>query len=438
MKVKISTLCIYVLSIFLLAWALPQSYSTLFEKQVAKTHIFFSPTLKKMVYTEQLLIDDMEAAKKSENHHADVAYKDEEGNYFDRVGFEAAIPFIYFRNMEMRGLLPMDIDGQSYSRADIEKARRVLELPSRRLENKRRVDQIYPLVESNPNQVALVLPTDRFRMTKDAMVFVNSDENAVDPNLTALFTDALKEQDFAFPALGVWGNFTIFKPYDAGVFITDAKGKTFHVLRKNDAPLVTKVPFKEGIVPAKIIISETRDKKLFGLLLDSNNQIYLFHTNNYALTHIPSPDYNPQTMDYKILLDPLYLTAIYSDDKKVHAVAYAYDTERVVESLEPIHSFTHKMSRNQRPFYAHIASVLFPFRINLEAEDNSLGVLDIEKSPYALSYSLLFACILALFYTLFAKRSGHSFSISQSLSLLVFGLYALIPLFFMEQYRKRG
>lgn len=116
---QISTVCIYIITVLLLAWAMPALYTLLFEKEVAKTAIFFSPTDKKMVYTEQLRIDDPIAMQMSENHHADIVYKDEEGNYYNRLDFEAKIPFLYFRNMEMRGLLPIEIDGQSYDRARI-------------------------------------------------------------------------------------------------------------------------------------------------------------------------------------------------------------------------------------------------------------------------------------------------------------------------------
>ncbi len=438
MRLKISTIFIYILSIFLLAWALPQVYSVIFEKQVAKTHMFFSPSLKKMVYTEQLLIDDMKAAEKSENHHADVVYKDETGKYYTRVEFEALIPFIYFRNMEMRGLLPMEIDGKSYTRADIESTRRVLELPSRHLETKRHKESIYPLVESNPNQVALVLPTDRFRITDSEMEFINSDENAVDPELTKLFTSALEEKGFAFPSKGIWGNFTIFKPYEAGIFAVDSKGQTFHILRKDNKPIIEKVPFDEAIVPAKIIISETADRKLYGVLLDTNNKIYLFNTKDYALTHIPSPNYNPESMDFKILLDPIYLTAIYSDKKNIHALAYNYNHATIDKDLEAVHEFSHTMSRTQVPVYIHLANVLFPFSITLQSEDTSLGVLSINLSDYSYSFSLLFAIALVLIYNFLARRKNCKPAPIQSVIIVIFGLYAFIPLVLMEQYRKRG
>ena len=437
MKLAVSTLCIYILCVFLLSWALPEMYSIIFKKEVAKTALFFSPLDKKMVYTEQLLIDDLQAKEKSENHHADVVYKDEDGKYYTREEFEAKIPFIYFRNMELRGLFPLEIDGKYYDRAIIEKHRRVLELSSRRLDHKKHEEAIYPLLESNPNQVALVLPADRFRMTEHAMEFIDSDENAPQPELTDLFTTALKAKGFVFPSQKVWGNFSVFKPYDAGIFVLDSKGQSFHILRKNNMPIIKRIPFNKNFTPAKIIISEAKDSKVLGLLLDTNSQIYLFHTENYALTHIPISGYNPETMDLKVLLDPIYLTVIYSDNQNIHATAFYYNTENIKDILVPLHTYNMPMSRAQKPYYTKIAQTIFPFSIALESDHSAKAVLNLKVSEYFFTYGLIFSLFLTLLYNLFCKVKAYSFSYLQSASMMCLGLYILIPLICMEQYRNK-
>ncbi|MDO5484656.1 MAG: DUF4857 domain-containing protein, partial [Desulfovibrionaceae bacterium] len=163
--------CLCAISALVLAGALPAVYDMALLKPIDKTHIFYSPILKKFIYTEQIRGYDQQAAEKSEGHHADIVYKDEEGTYYDRLAFEAALPFVYFRNMEMRGLLPLHLDGKVLDRAAIEKARRVLELPARRLDGRQYQHGCLPLLEANPGQVALLYPADRFRMTADAMAF---------------------------------------------------------------------------------------------------------------------------------------------------------------------------------------------------------------------------------------------------------------------------
>ncbi len=432
---KFSILSIYFLSIFSLAWALPAGYNFVFSKDIAKTAVFYSPTDKIMVYTEQLRIDDENARAKSEDHHADVAYKDADGNYYNREEFEAKIPFIYFRNMEMRGLLPLEIDGQSYDRARIEQYRRVLEISAYQMPNKSHEYKIYSLLESNPNQVALVLPADRFRMSSNAMEFVDSDLNKIDTELTELFTSALLDKGFVFPAKNVWGNFTIFKPYDAGVFILDNNGQVFHILRKNNLPEIVKLPI--NVIPQKILITETQDKKFYGLIVDIEDKVYLLHVDNYALTHIPSPSYNPNTMDFKVLLDPIYLTAIYSDNKDVYANAYYYNSEDKIDVLEIENSFTMQMSRTQEPFYAKVANALFPFRIEISEEESLKAVLNIQFNRDYLNYGIFLSILLALIYRIYYKRNRFSISPNEVLGIAVFGIYLFLPFLCMEAYRKR-
>lgn len=99
-------LCLTLMSVLILSWGLPQLYDMALLKSLDKTHAFFSPVLKKFIYTEQVHGEDEKAAQKSDGHHADIVYKDEDGGYHDRLEFEAALPFIYFRNMEARGCSP--------------------------------------------------------------------------------------------------------------------------------------------------------------------------------------------------------------------------------------------------------------------------------------------------------------------------------------------
>ncbi len=428
---------IYILSIFSLSWALPYAYDFVFSKEVSKTALFYSPIDKIMVYTEQLRIDDEKAREKSENHHADVVYKDALGNYFTREEFEAKIPFIYFRNMEMRGLLPLEIDGQSFDRAQIEAHRRVLEIPAYAMLDKSHEYEIYPLLESNPSQVALVLPPNRFRMTNNSMEFIDSDINKIDSEMTALYTEALIENNFAFPAKKVWGNYTIFKPYDAGVFVLDSKDEVYHVLRVNAKPKIEKVIFKEKIVPQKILITETQDRKFYGLVVDIQDKVYLMQVDDYALTQIPSAHYNAKTMDYKVLLDPLYLTAIYSDNTRIYAEAYSYDVDNLESVLKLENSFDMLMSRTQSPLYSEISKVIFPFSIQLESENSLKAVLSIDFSDYYYNYALILSFLLALFYNIYYKRNGYSISRVETVSILLFGLYVFIPLLCMEAFRKR-
>ncbi len=437
MKIRIASLCMYFLCIVFFAWAFPLFYQMIFIKSVDKTHMFYGPVDNNMIYTEQVLIDDMQAAAKSENHHADVVYKNEKGEYFTRNEFEAKVPFIYFRNMELRGKLPLQLHGKSFDRKSIEKERRVLEMPSRNLDNNNYKEAIYPLLDANPGQVALILPADRIRFAGDELQMIDSDKNAVDREQTIKYTAALKDKGFTFPALGVWGNFSTFKPYEAGVFIRDSAGKTFHLLRKNNVPEVTQVDWDADVVPQKIILAEAKDRKYLGLVLDTKQRMYILHQDKFALTQIPMEKYIPEIMDFKVIMDPLFITAVFSDDTHITAIAFN-NADTLPSVLKPIHTYTHKMSQSQQTTLSKIADVLFPMSISFKQAHMGKGGIDLNISPLFVPFGIFFNLILAGLYYFIRKKQRQRGLFLQGASVVLFGLYVLIPLELMEQYKDRN
>ncbi len=436
-KTRLATLCMYFIAICFFAWILPMFYQLLFVKSVDKTHMFYSPVDNNMIFTEQLLERDLKAEEKSENHHADVVYKNEAGDYFTRNEFEAKIPFIYYRNMELRGLLPLTLHGKSLDRAAIQKERRVFEMPSRLLDAHVYKEQIYPLMDANPGQVALVLPADRIRFTDTQLEFIDSDLNGVDAAQTKAYTKALADKGFHFPAKGIWGNFTTFKPFEGGTFVVDSAGKTFHLVRRNNILEVAVLPFPKDIIPQKMVIAEAKDRKYLGLVLDTQNRMYLMHQDDFALTHIPTKGYAPQHMDFKLIMDPLFMTAVYSDAKFIHAVAFA-NAENLGDKVHPLHAYVHQMSMSKSTAFTQVADIIFPFSISFEDLHSSKGRWKTTISAQYLGYGIVFNLLLALAYAFVFRAYRKAKVARQGLFIVGFGMYVLIPLVLMEQYKERN
>ncbi len=437
MKTRIASLCMYLLSVCFFAWVFPMFYSLLFVKVVDKTHMFYSPVDNNMIYTEQILERDLKAEEKSENHHSDVVYKNEKGEYFTRNEFEAKIPFIYYRNMELRKLLPMELHGKSFDRATIQKERRVLEMPARLLDDNAYKEKIYPLIDADPGQVALVLPADRIRFSGNEFQFIDSDLNKVDAEQTSIYTKALQNKGFSFPAKGIWGNFTTFKPYEGGVFVVDAAGKTFQIIRRNNKLDVTQMPFNQNIIPKKIVIAEAKDRKYLGLVLDTKERMYILHDKDFKLTHIPTPNYVSSGMDFKLIMDPLFITAVYSDGTHIYAQAFN-NAANLPSALEPLHEFTHQMSRSKSTIVSKVADILFPFNLSFKDLHSSKGEWIVKLSPMLLSFGLLFNALLAIAYGVFFRKNSPKRVLIQSGIIVVLGIYILIPFLLMEQYKERN
>jgi len=301
---KLSRLALMILAVVVMSVYLPRLYNMALDEKTGKTQLFFSPVIKKFIYREMI----------GEGHQ--FVTRDEDGNDYDRQTFETMIPFIYYKNMELWGKLPLIINGKIFDQKTIKKNRQVFELKPRMIADRRPRIQVFPLLESVPGRSRLRFPEDAFRFT-DRMEFINVDTNAVDEGLTVRFTRALKEAGFVFPARMVSGRVSILKPFDEGFFIIDAVHAVFHVKRVKGQPVVVKTPIPCDLRIRNIKVSENKKREIYGSLLTEKGELFLIACDNYKLLRLPLDNYNPDTMDFKLIINPLYGTAIYSDDHTI-------------------------------------------------------------------------------------------------------------------------
>ena len=91
----LSAAALTILTILIMALYLPMLFEKIFIEEVKKTHLFYSPVSHRFVYTEQIVGQiPRESLATAEDHHADKAYRDQDGNWFTRVAYEKQLPFI--------------------------------------------------------------------------------------------------------------------------------------------------------------------------------------------------------------------------------------------------------------------------------------------------------------------------------------------------------
>lgn len=393
----VATCVLMLLTIILAAIYLPLFYARIFFKPVEKTHLLFSPVTQRFLYKEKIVGElPPEALRKSEDHHAEIVYRDEDGTFYSRVEFEQRLPFIYYKNMELWGLLPLRLNGRLFDKAEIKENRQVLELKAGEINDRRVARPLWPLLESSPGQVRLVFPEDRFRMTARAMEFVNADTNAVDPVLTTRFTNALKMAGFRFPARSVNGKFTILKPFDEGVFLVDDAYRVFHVKRRDNQPVVVRTPIDQALETRHIKISENKRRQYYGLLLAGDDRLYLLTYDDYRLVPLPLETYQPNRMDFKLLINPLYLTGVWSDEATIRAVA-------MDRAYRPLSRYAHTMSRAMGSPMETVYHLLFPFSLQLKSDDT--GFIRFSFTPG--SWLSLIGILIGLFFFVIGYRSGR-------------------------------
>ena len=421
----LSAVMLIVLAIGTMAVYLPMIYGKFFFDRVEKTHLFYSPVTERFIYTEKIVGPiPGQALAAAEDHHVELAYRDQDGSWYTRVEFEKRLPFIYYKNMELWGLLPLEIGGETFNKKRIKKHRQVLELKMSDIAGARPQVPFWPLLESNPGQVRLVFPDDRFRMTKNRMEFVNADTNRMDETLTMVFTEALKAEGFVFPARSINGKFTILKPFDEGIFLVDTNYSVFHLKRRNGAPLVVRTPIDPELKPRHIKISENRRREYYGILLSEAGILHLITYDDYALVDLPLDGYDPGTMDVKLIINPLYCTAVYSDEKTIRAVAMDRD-------YFPLATFRHRMSRATKTLSAAVYEAVFPFQIHPDNQHGK-GYLGLRcKTGGALAF---IGIAVSLFFAI-SRDYGRYRKFPGKLDLGIIaltGVYGLITLIFVR------
>jgi len=410
---------------FLLALAvasvyLPELYDMAFFEPVEKTHLLYSPVSRRFVYTEKIVgpIPPQSTAK-AQDHHDNIAYRDEDGGWYTRVEFEKMLPTIYYKNMEIWGLLPLRLEGRVLDRESIERHRLVLELGAGEVSKRHPEIPLWPLLESNPKQARLVFPPNRFRMRDDAMEFVDADVNRVDEGMTSLFTGVLKARGFVFPARSVHGRFTVLKPFDEGVFIVDARYGVFHVKRVDGQPVVVKLPLPPSIHTRQIVVAENNQRKFYGLLLDEAGGMFLLSCDNYRTLPLHLEGYDPDRMDFKLLMNPLFYTAVYSDDAIIHARVMDHDLTLIAE-----HSRT--MSRALPTTATHVRAALFPFTLSLKADPGGYLRPHVILGGWTALPGMAASLILfVLFFRLRGKKRLHAL---EYCAVALTGVYGLLIL----------
>lgn len=416
MTARLARWSLLLLIVLVLAVWLPQLWNLVFEYRYGKTKLFYSPVREDFVYTELL----------GEGH--DFIYRDRAGSDYTREEFEALIPFIYYKNMELWGRLPLELAGQRFDKAAIRAERQVMALDPVELPSHAPRVELFPLLESNPGRARLRFPENAFR-GGERLEFINSDANRLDPDLTARFTEALAERGFAFPVQAIFGRVSILKAFDAGYFLIDDGGGLFHLKRVDGEPWVNPVALPDGLEVRHIKVAENKRREFLGFLLAEDDRLYLLGDGDYRLVPLPLPGYDSDRMELKIIFNPLYRTAIYSDQEQIHAVAMDRDFEVIA-----LYQRTMAMARPR--LVDRLWETLTPYGLSLREPESRYVALSPRLHP-APGAAIGIGLSLILAY-LFLRRRGQSLRASAVDLIIVAlsGLYGLIAVLVLPPDRR--
>ncbi len=417
--------CLACLVILVAAFYLPQLYEQLFLDRVKKTHLFYSPVAREFIYREKIVgTIPEEVQQKSEEQINVVAYRTEKGRWLHRLEFERLLPFIYYKDMEVRGLLPMEIDGHFFTKEEIKAERRVIELLARDMRKPRTA--VYPLFALRSDRARLVFPKDRFYWHKEGLIFVNIPANREDSALTGRAAAVLDDAGFQPPVVNAFGNFTVLKPFDAGVFLLDSKGQLFHLQRMDDQLSAAIIPLPEGVRVKYLRVAESLRSPYCAILVGEDDRLYLLSRRGYQWVSLPVTDYDSTTMDLKIIFNPLYNTAVFSDDKHIYAVA-------MDKKFALVARYHHQMSRSRRDTARLVCHMIFPFILTDRKEGS--GFIDIHF--YSNGYGLVGMAAAAFFYICLVKLRRQRIAPASFAIVFLFGIYGLLALCCIDSSSSR-
>lgn len=407
MIIKLSRFFILIIIVLVTAVYLPEYYWISFEERGPSPMAYYSPILK----------DYMIA-------HFDNGfyYKTIDGRKFTRDQADLLLPLFNYRILTAKGKMPDSVQGHKIDLAEV------------RLNNffmRLRPDHInvpsiplYPLMEANPPRFTLSVPEDFFRITDRGIEFLKASTNEINEEKSKIFTQAMLNQGFVFPAKNVFGNITTRKPFDEGFFIVDKMNQLFHLKMINGKPFCRNTHKPDSINVRTIFVNERDLKEFYGVVIDRKNQVYFLMYDNYRFQKLPTKGYNPDEDNLYIMGNLFY--RIFNIKKDTQLISYTTD-----RSYKLIDRYEESWPGFYQTTAGKVSKYLFPF--TLQVRKSTTEFVNFYFDDFSLN-ALFLNVILAIIILLILRRRKQSFNNSYlDIGLvLITGIYGFIGVLLFE------
>jgi len=239
----------------------------------------------------------------------------------DKSQFENALPFVYWKNFDIQGKLPIEISGVSYDKPSIRRSRLSLQYTPKRFQETNL--PLYPLFNPISDRGSIRFPENAFAPHGDGFQVYAAERAQLNTELSDELNQLAEAQNVEFPIKAIWGKTTNMKPFDWGYFVKDSAGKLFNLRRADSQLSLVSVPALEsGEEIAHIQVSENRHKKFYGYAVTQSDQIYLLGYPDYQWIKLDIDHFDRQTMSFQLLADPINYLLRYDDGRRYYAVRF--------------------------------------------------------------------------------------------------------------------
>jgi hypothetical protein len=233
------------------------------------------------------------------------------GEYFSREQYEESLPLFYTRQLLVSGTMPDSINGVEMDMHVINATKSTFRIRPRDID----IPQpgLYPMFESQSGRASLEMPKDYFRITW-RMEFIDAASNKVLEEKSRLFSKAIYDEGFKFPAKSINGLPTTRKSCDEGYLIIDDAGQLFHVKMVKGEPYVVNVEIPKGLKFTYISCVDFRDKQFYAYLFSEDKHLYILTQDDYELVKLPLEVIDPTQYETQIFGDLFHYDIITRGD----------------------------------------------------------------------------------------------------------------------------
>ena len=178
-----------------------------------------------------------------------------------------------------------------------------------------------------------------------------------------MFSAALYQKEFVFPAKLITGLPTPRKSCDEGYLIVDSKDQLFHLKMINGKPFVKKVGVPEGLKFRNIGCVDFKNKDFYAYLFSAKNEIYILTQDDYKLIKWPVDGYDPANCDLKIYGDLFNYTVIIEAEEYIKAIALTPDYQLV-------DTFTESWETKEQLTAGKVFASIFPAQLSMTSENS--------------------------------------------------------------------
>jgi hypothetical protein len=295
-------------------WKAFLAYQENYHKYFNKYYIFYSPVREEFIYQ-----------KNFGNHHFEYGIKDE--GTFGQTRYESYLPFVYWKNLDIQGKLPLHVKEKIFTKEQIKASRLSFSYYPKYL-NPLEL-QLYPFINANTQEGMLRFPENVLYFGTRSIVIYNYAQGK-DERLSRKIAKKLEQLHVSFPIKKVWGKASNMKPFDLGYLFLDKEKKLFNIRRVDSKILIKQIPYPKNMDLVFIKLSENRKRVFAGYAIDKASNIYILSWDfKFQKLDLDGFDYKKNKLQF--IANPLYYLVRFDDGKSYHASVFNKKLEKIKE-----------------------------------------------------------------------------------------------------------